>query len=293
MHPFKAAPATRHLQESATSVAVVVACRPVRRLPFLTLSAFLCLCAPALQAAEMMPGSAIVTSRSGPVRASEAGGRQLDVDTHDILLPSGLSLSTGKKGRIFLALSNGVAVALDEATSIFCAEYTQRPFSLEDQSRGLEPSESGMRLQLESGQIAIATNRLSPLSELRILLPHGELRLHKGTCLINYDSMGLRITSFDGNLTYYYPDSDAREYVSAPASVRISDQSAERRQATEVASVDSLGPEDIQLCRAAQHASQRVTFEANITTGLPPVPVLIVKPQYFQQPAMRPYQFKD
>lgn len=266
---------------------------PVSRLSWFSLATLLCLCAPALQASEMLSGSAIMTSRSGPVWASDAEGRRLAINAHDVLLPAGLRLSSKKKGRIFLTLSNGVAIALDESSSIYYEAYTQRPFTFEDQSRGLEPSVSKLLLLLESGQIAIASNRLSPLSELRVRLPRGELRLHKGTCLIRYDSMGLHITSFDGNLTYYYPDSDAREFISAPESVRISDQSGERQTIAEVTTADSLTAEELRLCQAAQYASQRVTFEANTTTGLPPLPVLMVKPQYFQQPAMRPYTYKD
>ncbi len=246
-----------------------------------------------LHAEDMVAGSAIVTSRNGSVTATDSSGKTVSADAHDILLPTGLNLSTERDGKLFLTLSNGVAIALDGGTSIQCVEYTQRPFDLEDQSLGLEPSVSKLRLQFEEGQIAIASNRLSPLSELRIILPKGEVRLHKGTCLIHYDSTGLHISAYEGNLTYYYPDGAGREFVAAPKSVRISDQSMERQQIADASTVESLEPEAIQHCQAAQHASKRVTFQANKKTGQPPVPVLIVRPQYFQQPAMRPYTFED
>jgi hypothetical protein len=66
-----------------------------------------------------------------------------------------------------------------------------------------------------------------------------------------------------------------------------------RQQIAEAGSAEDLTAEATQLCLAAQHASQRVTFQANEATKLPPVPVLIVDPSYYKQPTMRPYEFVD
>ena len=246
-----------------------------------------------LQAQTMIEGSAIVTSRSGSVSAIDASGERVSTASHEILDPVGLTLSTKKDARIFLTFSNGVALALNKASVVECIDYTQRPFDKEDLALDLEPSESNLKLRLIVGQIAVASSRLSPISDLRIQLPKGELRLHKGTCLISLDATGLHITAYEGNLTYYYPDSQSREFVSAPKSIRISDQSMERQRVAKTSAVGSLEVEQIRFCQAAQHASKRVTFQANDFTGLPPKPVLIVRPQYFQQPNFRPYQFKE
>ena len=259
-------------------------------LPLLIL---LCLCAPATLSAEMIDGSAIVTSRSGSVSATNASGDRVSVNARNILQPTGLQLATQEDGRIFLTFSNGVAIALDAGTSIECREYTQRPFNKKEQSQGLEPSISKFLLKFSQGQIGIASNRLSPLSELRIEMPEGEIRFHKGTSLISYDSTGLHISAIEGSLTYYYPDGNSRVFISAPKSVRISDQSMARNQIAETTSSELLEAPAKQFCQAVQHASKRVLFEANDATGLPPVPVLIVRPEYFEQPAKRPYQFKD
>ena len=246
-----------------------------------------------LQAQTMIEGSAIVTSRNGFVSAIDASGEPISVVSHEILHPRGLTLSTIKDARIFLTFSNGIAVALNEASVVQCVDYTQRLFDKEDQSLGLEPSVSNLKLRLIDGQIAVASNRLSPLSNLRVQLPKGELRLHKGTCLISLEATGLHITAYEGSLTYYYPNSESREFVSAPKGIRISDQSMERQKITKVSTVESLEIEQVRFCQAAQHASKRVTFQANESTKLPPEPVLIVRPQYFQQPNLRPYQFEE
>jgi hypothetical protein len=241
----------------------------------------------------MIEGSAIVTSRSGSVSAIEASGEEVSIASREILHPVGLTLSTTEDARIFITFSNGIAVALNESSLVQCVDFTQRLFDKEDQALGLEPSVSNLKLRLIDGQIAVASNRLSPLSDLRVQLPKGELRLHKGTCLISLDSLGLHITAYDGNLTYYYPDSESREFVSAPKGIRISDQSSDRLQVAEAPIVESLEIEQVRFCQAAQHASKRVTFQANDSTKLPPEPVLIVRPQYFQQPDLRPYQFEE
>ena len=245
-----------------------------------------------LQAQTMLKGSAIVTSRSGSAHAKDAYGERISTASREILNPSGLTLHTIKDAHIFLTFSNGVALAMSEESVVQCTDYTQRPFDKEDQARGLEPSVSNLKLRLMEGQIAVASNRLSPLSELRIKLPKGELRLHKGCVLIRLNTTGLHITAYEGNLTYYYPNSQSREFVSAPSGIRISEQSMERLQVAENTSVEMLEAEQNHFCQAAQHASKRVTFQANESTNLPPEPVLIARPQYFQQPEFRPYQFK-
>ena len=246
-----------------------------------------------LQAQTMIEGSAIVTSRSGSVSAIDASGKRVSTASHEILHPVGLTLSTKKDARIFLTFSNGTAVALNEASVVQCIDYTQRPFDKEDQALDLEPSESNLKLSLIDGQIAVASSRLSPISDLRVQLPKGELRLHKGTCLISLDATGLHITAYEGNLTYYYPDSKSREFVSAPKGIRISDQSMDRQRVAKASTVESLEVGQIRFCQAAQHASKRVTFQANDSTRLPPEPVLIVRPQYFQQTNFRTYQFEE
>ena len=245
-----------------------------------------------LKAQTMIKWSAIITSRSGSAHAKDASGERVSTASHEILLPSGLTLSTAKDAYNFLTFSNGVALAMNEESVVQCTDYTQRPFDKEDQARDLEPSVSNLKLRMIEGQIAIASNQLSPLSELRIQLPKGELRLHKGCCLIRLNTTGLHITAYEGNLTYYYPNSQSREFVSAPKGIRISEQGMERSQVTENTSVESLKAEQALFCKAAQHASKRVTFQANESTKLPPEPVLIARPEYFQQPEFRPYLFK-
>lgn len=282
-------------QKTACTFAKATAHRKAAHPSFALVTTALCLClfTAQLHAEEMTDGSAIVTSRGGSVRAIDADGRKVSADAHTVLRPSGLQWSAQRNSQIYLTFSNGAALALDSGTTVECLEFTQRPFGQDDIELGREPSVSKLRLRLESGRIALASNQLSPLSQLRIILPVGEVRLHKGSCLIEYSLTGVHLTAFEGNLTYYYPESDAREYLAAPRSVRISEQSALRQQIAEASTAESLEPQAALLARAAEHASQRVFFQPNAGTDQPAEPVLIVRPEYFDQPAIRPYQFKD
>ncbi|MDQ8194579.1 hypothetical protein QEH59_09090 [Coraliomargarita sp. SDUM461004] len=245
-----------------------------------------------LWAQDMLDGSALITSRSGQVTVTSSAGQRISAKARDTLAPTGIQISTQANAHFILTLSNGVALALDAQTTLKCLHYTQRPFDKAAQDLGPEPSISKLNLQLLEGQLAVASNRLSPLSELRLQLPEGELQLHKGTCLIKINTTGLTITSIEGNLTYYYPNSQEREFIAAPSSVRISTQSMARQQIAESTTIESLDTHDLKLSQAAQHASKRVTFLPNDTINTAPEPMLIVPSEYFTQPDFRPYQFK-
>ena len=101
-----------------------------------------------LKAQTMIKGSAIITSRSGSAHAKDASGERVSTASHEILLPSGLTLSTTKDAYIFLTFSNGVALAMNEGSVVQCTDYTQRPFDKEDQARDLEPSVSNLKLRM-------------------------------------------------------------------------------------------------------------------------------------------------
>lgn len=201
--------------------------------------------------------------------------------------------TTEAKAQAFLAFSNGTAVGIGESTRLHFLSYEQKPFGPEKEGFNQEPSVSNLTLELESGEIALACQRLSPISEFRVRLPKGTLRIHRGIAHIRYDQIGLHIAMIEGNLTYYYPDGATREFVSAGAHIRISDASAERQQVAERRSLDELPAEAALLHKAAQHASQRVLFQANAEDVAPPEPIMVVSPEYYEQPTPRPYEFKD
>jgi hypothetical protein len=247
----------------------------------------------AIQAQGLIAGNGLLTSRKGSVKIMDASQEKIYVKPREAFLPSGSSWSTDKKASAFLSLSNGVAIGIDASTQMSFAEYLQRPFDAKSQGFEYEPSESKLNLQLDSGKIAIASNRLSPFSEFRIKLPLGSLRLHKGTCVISHDDLGLHIWAIDGNLNYQYPDNESREFVTSGVYIRISDISAKRQQVAERKDKAEIDSETLKLVKATNHSSRRVFYKANETTGSAPKPVMVVRPDYFEQPTIRPYQFKD
>ena len=244
----------------------------------------------ALHGESMISGSAIITSCSGEVEVINHDGKSAKSKLHTVLLPDGLNFRTGTKSRLFMTLSNGVALGLDSETFLQCVDYTQLPFNLEEQSRRLEASVSRLYLKYKKGLLAIASNYLSPLSEIKIILPDGELRLYKGSCLIEGDATDLQITATEGTLTYYYTGNNNHEYITAPESLRILEG---KKKAIVNLPINTLNPKLLSLSRATHNASRRVQFKPNKGSGLAPEPVLIVRPEYFEQPTVRPYRFRN
>lgn len=241
----------------------------------------------------MIEGNAVLTSQSGTPQILDESGQNRSVKPRISLLPTGLQWATGKDTQAFLALSNGAAIGIGESTRLRFLNYQQRPFASEKEGFSYEPSTSTLSLELESGELALVAQRISPISELRVSLPQGSLRVHRGIAHIRYDQTGLHIAMIEGNLTYDYPGETAREFVSGGSIIRISDRSAQRREVASRGLIDVLPADAVQLHQAATHASRRVLFQANAETATPPEPVMVVNTEYFNQPSPRPYEFKE
>lgn len=245
-----------------------------------------------LRAQRMIEGNAVLTSRSGSIQVVENSGQTRSVEPRAGFNPNGLQWTTANNAQAFLAFSNGATLGIDESTRFSILDYKQQPFGPAKEGFSYEPSTSKLTIELESGQLALVARQISPISEVRVLLPHGSLRIHRGIAHIHYNQMGLHVAMIEGNLTYYYPGGTAREFISGGALVRISDQSAQLQQVAARLTVEALSAEAMQLHQAAAHASRRVRFKANIETDNPPEPQLVIRQQYYQQPSPRPYEFK-
>lgn len=241
----------------------------------------------------MIEANAVLTSQSGTIKIRDASGQNRRIEPRVSMNPTGLQWSTENNAQAFLAFSNGAAIGIGESTRLRFLDYEQTPFGPEKAGFSYEPSKSKLILALESGEIALVCQRLSPISELRVQLPQGSLRLHRGIAHIRYDQTGLYLAMIEGNLTYNYPGEAAREFVSAGSLIRISDQSAQRQRVAARMPIDALTAEAGQLHQAATHASRRVFFQANTGTGGPPEPLMVVSPADYEQPSPRPYEFKE
>lgn len=254
----------------------------------------LLLCPIALQAAQLVPSNAMITSRTGSVSmAADTQGKGTTPGIREIILPTGSKWNTAEDATVFIAFSNGVGLGIDAASEVHCVEYSQRPFRENEEGFEYEPSVSKLHIKLNSGQIAISGNQLSPLSDVKVILPVGSIKVHKGSHLIRYDSLGLFVATSKGNLSYEYPDGRSREFVTSGKTVFITERTATNKQIAKTGSINELKSETVILMQATDHASRRVIFKANDDSGNPPQPVMIVRPEYFQQASLRPYQFLD
>jgi len=237
----------------------------------IVLSAGLC---PA-QAQAMTDGIAVVTSEQGAIQITDENGHSFSPNLHQTLLLNGSRIQTGEGAHLFMALSNGVGVGIKGNSEVVFESYQQRPFSAKQQSIRHEPSKSELSLQITQGTIALAGNRLSPISEQR-------------------NDLETVVTACDkeSTFTYYSPNKTTREFFVGPERLRLNEANGQIVLKTESMTPATLPEECQQLAAATQQASQRVFFKAT-APGETPQPVLIVSPDYFEQPAARPYQFNE
>lgn len=243
-------------------------------------------------AEEMVGGIAIATSTQGHIQIEDANGQSVRLRFHDTLELNASTIKTGKGAHAFFALSNGMGIGIEQNSEVVFETFTQKPFTREREQLSYEASVSILSIRLITGSLAVVSNKLSPLSQARIYLPSGELRIHSATCIVQHDQLGDHITACEGNITYYYPDGERREFIVEPQSIRISPQSAKLGKVTEKMTLSSLPDAIDRFAKATQHASKRAYFKAGHNGHLPR-PVLIAPPAYFDQPVDRPYEFNE
>ena len=241
---------------------------------------------------SMVEGLAFATSVKGSVQISSTGAGNSQPKIHDTLVLNESTIETGNNAHIFCALSNGIGIGVGQNTEVIFETYVQKPFPARKERLSYEPSVSILSIRLVTGTLSVASNKLSPLSQARVYLPTGELRIHSATCIVQNDQLGSHITACEGTITYYYPDGEQKEFIVEPQSIRISQQSAKLGKVTENTTLTSLPEQIDQFAQATQLASKRVLFKAGLN-GNPPRAVLLSSPNFFDQPVARPYQFND
>jgi hypothetical protein len=245
---------------------------------------------PSIHAKQTFGGIAVVTSEHGSILIFDTAGESSSIHLHEGLQTHGSTITTGKGAHLYLALSNGVGIGLGENTEIIFETFEQSPYPTEKESIQHEPSVSNLSIRIVKGTVAIASNNLSPLSQFRILLSTGQLRIHSATCIVHHDALGLHLATYNGHLTYYYPESKDREFLIQPQSIRISQESAAAGHITESNTIAEMPKAWQIMAEATRNASSRVFFKSG-GMDAQPKPVLMVSPDYFEQTPARPYRF--
>lgn len=240
----------------------------------------------------MIEGIAVVTSTQGTVTCYDSAGKGAPTKLHETLVLNQSIIETGAHAQCFFALSNGIGIGIGPSSEVHFETYVQKPFPPRKERISHESSVSILSVRVVAGTLSLASNQLSPLSQARIHLPVGELRIHSASCIVQVDSLGSRITANEGSLTYDYPDGVHKEFLSAPHSIRITQQSAQLSQVTETTTLAALPEYIAHFAQATQLAGKRVLYKAG-AEGDPPRPILLASPHYFEQPAVRPYEFND
>jgi len=240
------------------------------------------------------PGLAFVTSTTGGVRLESPDRGTSSPELHASLTLDPATFRTGDDDHLFLSLSNGVALGLGPGSNLTVHTFRQSRFTAEKESTFYEPSISNTRLELNSGLIAIDCDHLSPLSELNLRLPFGEIRIHAARCVIEVDETSITIHSIQGHLTFYYPDSTKKEFFSSPRTIQITRSSAEVESVAAPPDDQNTMQAWDRYAAAVEYAAGRVLFRAAPDDApFPAEPLLVVPQDYDEQPSPRPYQYRN
>ena len=259
------------------------------KLPMRTLRAILACGACAVlplfgQSDAQLPGRAAVTSIQGKVELRSLDGRSAasaQPKLHALLELTDSQLQTGAQSACVLSLSNGIGLALAENTTVSVTTYTQAPFSARDESLHYEPSTSTVALQLESGQLALAFEHLSPLSSATVKFPGGRLIPHSGKILIQAASaQHCTISVVSGTASLFPTISRQRVYLSSRAASGVewcaarSPRSGPLRQDMDITRRRSglLAPARVISCPGRRTRSERHLAPANRTVAINATP---------------------
>jgi len=244
---------------------------------------------------EMRPGVAIITTSSGEVEFFESSGEKTAAGLHQIREMEGVTIRTGADGLLFLALSNGTALALDANSELHIESYTQGPFESGRESLEFEPSHSDLILDLKIGSLYYESRRLSPLSTFVARLPTGELHAQKAWGRLAQDGAGTHVTLAEGIVTFTYPGNFDEEFISGPDRRRISKLSAANGRIAETVAPanDSFRERTNKMIAATQHANRRVVFRSKGGGPSIPQPILVSRPDDQSAPPSRPYRYID
>lgn len=262
------------------------------RIAILTAILFPCAYPLSAETTETNDGVAMVTSIRGDVSVTDESGKTKSLDLHKSITFSDTQFITGKKSHFFMGLSNGLGVGVDENTKVRIKTYKQAPYDKERINVGFEPSTSELIMELEYGALSIVSEGLSPRSQTQVHTPNGigMIRVHSAHCRIEHNETGTIITALKGNVSYYYPDSENREYISDLNAIRISDQSAKIGRITEKILLENIPNRTRTFTEAAEHASKRVLFR--FPHGSTQVQAVLVTPtDYYKQDPARPYEY--
>ncbi|MGC6423984.1 MAG: FecR domain-containing protein [Lentimonas sp.] len=236
-------------------------------------------------------GSAIITSSKGkPIIKSASGSSRAGL--HSTIGLTQKTITTGAKEHLFLACSNGLGIGIDSETEIYFKAYTQSPFSAERALLNFEPSTSNLEFELKRGAISIASEGLSPRSQVWVITANGRIRVHSAKCRIEQNNTGTTVFIFQGNVTFNYPNKDNREFISAGDGIRVSSQSATLNEVAEELSVETVDTKTKIFADAAKFAATRVQFKAPLEGQLA-IPILVTPKSYFEQDPVRPYEFSE
>lgn len=268
--------------------------RPILRASCILLCAALQLHGQVL-AEKFKDGLSFVTTCKGTIDLFKPDGSIQVIETRSTHTLSGAELKLDKDEYVFLALSNGTGLCIEENSHVRFETYLQLPFGPEKESLDYEPSQSRLYLSLIKGSICFSSDSISPVSEFVIRLPGGDVKILKASGRLQHDEIGTRLSVLSGIAAYLKKGSAKASFVNAPYQAVINRVSAELETATRIPDADNdpLAANTRRMVAATHRARERVLYKIPTQAPALPEPILVARPEDLLKPSPRPYTYLD
>ena len=240
-------------------------------------------------------GLSLVTTYKGAIDLVRPDGSKQPIAQHAVHTLSGTELKLDAGEHLFLSLSNGIALCIEENSHVRFETYRQLPFGPDKESSKYEPSQSRLFLSLEKGSVCFSSDFISPVSEFIIRLPGGDVKILKASGRLQHDEIGTQLSILSGIAAYYKKGSEKGTFLNAPYQAGISRVSAELSTPTKIphANHSASVASTMRLVEATHRARERVLYKVPTQEFSIPVPILVARPEDLLKPSPRPYTYLD
>lgn len=240
-------------------------------------------------------GLSIVTTCKGTIDLLRPDGSRQALEHLSVQTLSGTELKLDAGEHLFLSLSNGIALCIEENSHLRFETYLQLPFRADKESSEYEPSRSRLTLSLKKGSICFSSDSLSPVSEFIIKLPAGDIKILKASGRLQHDEINTQLSILSGIAAYSKRGREKATFLNAPYQAAISRVSAELGTATLIphAEDNALAAATRRMVDATHRARERVLYKITTAESDIPEPILVARPEDLLKPSPRPYTYLD
>lgn len=208
----------------------------------------------------------------------------------DALFPAnGARLETGANSFLGLFLSNGLTLYMDANSAMRINALSIRADGQAMGARDVEAHISKLDIELERGVFVFSRPLPRPSSILHIKTPAGEIDSHSNLLVVQLEGGTSKAFVLSGSIQVLNPRDQRRVFVRDEQWVDM----ARLQQGHHSETVGNLRAPEMDMLEPlllrAQHTAGRMWFDPASPS---PVPLRIIAPEYFSQPAYNEYRMR-